>query len=101
MQYRRKLTETEAQGDFILILKEYLRKFPPENEEFELEVGGRKIKTKVEGIYCECAGPENPHYHYHLWVGDVKLKKGDNILIISKDSKTGEPKSGFKLYFRP
>jgi len=95
MQFKRKIGKEEADGSFIFIMKDKLKNFPPENEEFELEFKGDKIKTMVEGVYCECAGPEKPHYHYHLWVKDVPLKKGMNILI------NGDPKSGYKLYIRP
>ena len=77
--YSRKISSTEADNDFIFILKNKLSFFPELGNIFELTDDNLTKEVKVESYPCTCRGPERPHEHYFIhWEG---LESGDKIEI--------------------
>lgn len=70
--YRRKISDSEAQGQYILILKNDLDFFPKVGKPFKLSVKGKDDKkaqvfeTTVSAVECWCMGPKKPHDHYRI-----------------------------------
>lgn len=80
--YSRKISRTEAQNDFIFILKNKLSLFPNVGNKFELVTDDSPVEVKVESYPCTCRGPERPHEHYFIrW---KELKAGSNIKIMKE-----------------
>ena len=77
--YSRKISSTEAEENFIFILKNKLSFFPEIEKEFELGDGNSSKEVKVESYPCTCRGPERPHEHFFIrWKG---LEAGDKVEI--------------------
>jgi len=82
--YSRKISQAEAQKDFIFISKNKLSFFPSIGTDFEISDENISREVKVESYPCTCRGPERPHEHYFIrWKG---LEAGDEIEI-TKDSE--------------
>ncbi|MBN1153753.1 hypothetical protein JXB12_02390 [candidate division KSB1 bacterium] len=67
--YHRKISDEEAQGQYIMILKSDLNFFPKIGKEFKLLVKGTEEKTfetTILAIPCWCMGPNKPHEHYRI-----------------------------------
>jgi len=78
--YSRKISQTEAQNGFILVLKNKLSLFPSIGNKFKLVTDNSTKEVGLESYPCTCRGPERPHEHYFIrWKG---LKAGDNIKIL-------------------
>jgi len=87
-EYSRKISSTEADNNFIFILKNNLSVFPPLGEVFVLKGAGSAHEVKVESYPCTCRGPELPHEHYFIrWEG---LEKGDKLEIKRSSSENNE-----------
>jgi len=85
--YSRKISEKEAQNDFIFILKSRLSRFPPLKNDFKLINGGLTRVVKIESYPCICRGPDKSHEHYFIrWDG---LKVGDNVKIVKNEEGYG------------
>ena len=81
--YKRKISSTEAENDYIFILKNKLSFFPPIGGKFELFDDGSSKEVEVESYPCNCRGPDFPHEHYFIrWTG---LKSGDIIEILKSE----------------
>jgi hypothetical protein len=77
--YSRKITSTEAQKGFIMVLKNKLSFFPTLGSSFKLLNEGSSKVVEVESYPCTCRGPELPHEHYFIrWNG---LKAGNKVEI--------------------
>lgn len=83
MSYERKVSAEEAEGKFVFILKNALKKFPQTNKSFTVQVGDKKYSTIIKPVHCSCVG--TPHEHYHMLVANIpelsSLKKGDVVTI--------------------
>lgn len=77
--FERKLSAEEAREGYILILKGWLKRFPPPGERFSLREGSEMRAATIEAVDCECRGPEKPHQHYHLRCAG--LTPGDRVRI--------------------
>lgn len=86
--YSRKISKSEADNDFIFILKNKLSFFPQLGEDFILKDGEISCQVQVESYPCTCRGPERPHEHYFIkWEG---LKPGNKVEIKKIMSKNNE-----------
>ena len=71
-EYRRKISDEEAQGQYILILKNALDFFPKISKTFKLKVQGKDeseekvYDSAVLAVECWCMGPKKPHSHYRI-----------------------------------
>jgi len=73
--YRRKISDAEAQGNYIMISKSELDFFPKVGKEFKLIIHGKENKTmdtRILAIPCWCMGPNKPHDHYRIDVKPVR-----------------------------
>jgi len=74
--YKRKISDEEAQGQYILILKDALNFFPKIGKPFKLKISGKEGATEkqydviVNAVTCWCMGPNKPHSHYRI---DAKI----------------------------
>jgi hypothetical protein len=64
--YRRRLSTTEVEEGFILILKDKVKLFPDVGKPFNLRFKGKDFRTRVKAIDCTCQGPDEPHVHWRL-----------------------------------
>jgi hypothetical protein len=48
LDYKRKLTSSEAERHFIYVDKSHRGMFPPPGKQFTLEVGKEKVKVKID-----------------------------------------------------
>lgn len=67
--YRRKISDEEAQGRYILVLKNALDFFPKVGKPFKLTVRGKEeksIESMILAVECWCMGPNKPHSHYRI-----------------------------------
>jgi len=70
--YQRKISDAEAQGQYIMILKSDLDFFPKVGRPFKLFVKGKDAKkaqafdSMVSAVECWCMGPKKPHSHYRI-----------------------------------
>ena len=88
--YSRKISSTEAQEDFIFILKNRLSFFPPLGTNFKLSDGNISREVMIESYPCTCRGPDRPHEHYFIsWEG---LEDGNKVEIIKDSEKEGKYK---------
>ncbi len=86
--YSRKVSKSEADNNFIFVLKNKLSFFPPIGEYFILQEGEISCKVRVESYPCTCRGPERPHEHYFIkWNG---LQPGNKVEIKKNSSKNNE-----------
>lgn len=86
--YSRKISKTEAENNFIFILKNKLPFFPPLGEYFMIQENGVSYEVMVESYPCTCRGPERPHEHYYIaWDG---LEKGSKVEIEEDPSETNQ-----------
>jgi len=77
--YSRKVSSEEAREEYLLVLKNKLRLFPPLGKKFSLVQDGVVEDVKVESYPCTCRGPELPHEHYFIrWKG---LRPKDRVEI--------------------
>ncbi len=92
--YERKISDEEAQGKFILILKSGLDLFPKPGKPFDLIINGReeskKIETTLTSVQRWSVGPSKPQDHYRIDIREHRnifpLHFGKKIQI----NKTGE-----------
>ncbi len=83
--YSRKISKTEAENDFIFILKNKLSLFPPIGDDFKISFSDAITEARIDSYPCTCRGPDLPHEHYFLhWNG---LKTGDKVKITKKSDK--------------
>ena len=71
-EYKRKISDAEAQGQYILILKNAIDFFPKISKTFKLKVKGKEQSQEkiydiaVNAVECWCMGPKKPHSHYRI-----------------------------------
>ena len=71
-EYKRKISDAEAQGQYILVLKNALSFFPKIGKPFKLNVKGKEeskekeVEVAVNAVECWCMGPNKPHSHYRI-----------------------------------
>jgi hypothetical protein len=84
--YSRKISKSEADNNFIFILKNELSFFPPLGQDFVIKSDDLSCTVKVESYPCTCRGPDLPHEHYFIkWKGleaknrvEIKKNKSEN-----------------------
>lgn len=86
--YSRKISKSEADNNFIFILKNRLPFFPPLGEDFILKSDDLSYNVQVESYPCTCRGPERPHEHY--FIKYEGLEPGNRVEIKKDDSKNKE-----------
>jgi hypothetical protein len=64
--YSRKISQDEAMGRYIMIMKDELDFFPKPGAPFQIQIGRKKIDTHIRTIDCWCQGPNKPHMHYRI-----------------------------------
>ncbi len=64
--YRRKISDEEAQGQYIMILKSDLDFFPKIGKSFKLKVNKKSFDVTVLAVPCWCMGPQKPHSHFRI-----------------------------------
>ncbi len=80
--YSRKISATEAENDYIFVLKNKLSFFPPLGNNFKITDNNLCKEVSVESYSCTCRGPDLPHEHYFIrWNG---LKTGYDIKILKE-----------------
>lgn len=94
--YSRKISPTEADSDFIFILKNKLPFFPPLGDSFEVTNDEVSKEVKVESYPCTCRGPDRPHEHY--FIRFEGLEAGDKIKI-TKDPEN-EDKYNLNIQYK-
>lgn len=77
--YERTISGEEAKAGYFLVLKNRLSFFPMLGSPFNLKVGSKNKKAKVESYHCECQGPDQPHDHY--FIRCAGLAKGDRLIV--------------------
>ena len=76
--YKRKISDEEAQGQYILVLKNALDFFPKIGKTFKLKVKGKEesqektFEIAVNAVECWCMGPKKPHSHYRIDTRDFR-----------------------------
>jgi hypothetical protein len=68
--YKRKISGEEAQGVYIMILKNELDFFPKIGKPFKLKVKAeseeKTFDSTINAVQCWCMGPKKPHSHYRI-----------------------------------
>jgi hypothetical protein len=92
--YKRKISDEEAQGRYILVLKNALDFFPKVGRPFKLTVRGNEEKTMdsmVTAVECWCMGPNKPHSHYRIDAKDFfdifPVHFGKKVSIVQNSEK--------------
>jgi hypothetical protein len=93
--YSRKISKSEADNNFIFILKNKLSFFPILGEDFILKSDDLSYKVKIESYPCTCRGPDLPHEHYFIkW---EELEQGNRVEIEKNSSEKNE--YNIKIFF--
>jgi hypothetical protein len=69
--YTRRLSLDESREGYVLITKNALSMFPPPGKSFSAAINGKEARISLESVFCTCRGPEKPHEHYHLPLGEA------------------------------
>lgn len=77
MDYKRKLTPSEAERHFVYVDKSHKQMFPSSGKEFTLKVGKEKVKVKMDS--------KGRIWAALFWVHLPSFKRED-IIVISKIS---------------
>lgn len=93
--YSRKISKSEANNNFIFILKNKLSFFPPLGEDFILKDDNVSHQAKVESYPCTCRGPDRPHEHYFIKCDG--LETGNKVEIRKNSSENNE--YNIKIFF--
>jgi hypothetical protein len=83
--YSKKVTSEEAREGYVLVLKNRLSYFPPVRKSFSLVRDGHSRKARVESYPCNCRGPEDPHKHFFIRSGGLRV--GDRVVIRREASR--------------
>jgi len=92
--YRRKISDAEAQGQYIMVLKSDLDFFPKIGKEFNLVIKGteeKSFETTIAAVPCWCMGPNKPHQHYRIDAKpfrDVFLIHFNRRITITRESES-------------
>ena len=93
--YSRKISKSEADNNFIFILKNKLSFFPPLGENFILKSDDSYYNVKVKSYPCTCRGPDLPHEHYFITWEDLEP---ENRVEIEKNSSI-KNEYNLKIFF--
>ncbi len=85
--YRRRISADEAKGNFIFVVKHWIDFFPEAGKIFRLEFENKRHDAAIKSIDCRCVGPERPHRHFHIKLKDIKLNKGDGIVLTKQKDR--------------
>ncbi|MDW7679895.1 MAG: hypothetical protein SCK70_04985 [bacterium] len=64
--YVRKISDEEAQGRYILIVKAGMDFFPKAGKPFKLKVANKEFETFIEGVDVWSMGPKKPKQSYRI-----------------------------------
>ena len=66
IRYTRKISGDEANGRYIMVMKDSLKLFPKPGVPFKIKIDDNEFDSQVLVVDCWCQGPKKPHVHYRI-----------------------------------
>lgn len=81
----KRVSQRESDNSYLFLYPHNLSKLPGEGETFIIKTKEESFETTVSTINCSCNDSNKPHTHKVLPLKNVKIEKG-NVILLKKIS---------------